>query len=299
MQFDMWADGSSLMVCTGMLAVSPWSAFYFIIAIVLGTYIIFNLFLAILLDNFSGSNSADEEPEEGSSQQTSKDAAAGPQQVPVLQQVLAKLQRLVPWQAGSNRIAASTSFNGRSSTAAQELLAAHLAKASEASVGRASCQSALQGTAGALQNDAHRQIRGLGPMHQPPSPALTSPGAGITPLRTPGGVLLSHSLSAASRSPSATTTNFPSDSAWAEPCTRQEPHSSFTLGAYRPSAMLGTEVLPGPSPLAVSAPRGRRMSALGLGLVQLTASEAGGSWEALGMDGAVKHADANGEGQQV
>ena len=32
----------------------PWSALYFVMVLLLGTYLVFNLFIAILLDNFAG-----------------------------------------------------------------------------------------------------------------------------------------------------------------------------------------------------------------------------------------------------
>lgn len=46
--FDNWAD----VMHEAMSKVSPWSALYFVAVIVIGNYMILNLFLAILLDNF-------------------------------------------------------------------------------------------------------------------------------------------------------------------------------------------------------------------------------------------------------
>ncbi|PNH08113.1 Sodium channel protein type 4 subunit alpha [Tetrabaena socialis] len=38
----------------GMRSTTPWAALYFVAVLIIGTYLIFNLFIAILLDNFSG-----------------------------------------------------------------------------------------------------------------------------------------------------------------------------------------------------------------------------------------------------
>lgn len=48
----------------GMRAINSWAAIYFIILVVLGNYIILNLFLAILLDNFGAGDDDDDEEEE-------------------------------------------------------------------------------------------------------------------------------------------------------------------------------------------------------------------------------------------
>lgn len=40
--------------CAGMLAANtPWASLYFVAAVIIGTFTIFNLFLAILLESFS------------------------------------------------------------------------------------------------------------------------------------------------------------------------------------------------------------------------------------------------------
>ena len=48
----------------GMRGVNTWACLYFILLVVVGNYIILNLFLAILLDNFGGADDDDEEEEE-------------------------------------------------------------------------------------------------------------------------------------------------------------------------------------------------------------------------------------------
>jgi len=60
----------------GMRAINSWAAIYFIILVVLGNYIILNLFLAILLDNFGAGDDDDDEEEEEEEEEVKKAEAA-------------------------------------------------------------------------------------------------------------------------------------------------------------------------------------------------------------------------------